>query len=239
MGLKPEDTVLIHSSMKSIGQVDGGADAVLEALEEYFAPGLLVFPALTYNTVTLENPLFSEKETPCCIGLLPEMFRKRPRTQRSLHPSHSLCAAGREAKDFLAGHENFDSPAHRDSPWGKLYDRDAYILFIGTGISCNTFLHSVEEWLPVPGMLTEEKWPLVIETADGRRLPCPSRRHVGAHSRYYALMEQPFRSGKALTDGRFGDAHVHILRARPAGDITLEQLRHIPLFFTQEYQEKC
>ena len=33
MGLKPEDTVLIHSSMKSIGQVDGGADAVLEAWE--------------------------------------------------------------------------------------------------------------------------------------------------------------------------------------------------------------
>ena len=31
MGLRPTDTVLIHSSMKAIGEVEGGADAVLDA----------------------------------------------------------------------------------------------------------------------------------------------------------------------------------------------------------------
>ena len=77
MGLNPEDTVLLHSSMKSIGKVDGGADTVLDAFQEYFSSGLLVFPALSYSLINTENPVFSVKDTPCCIGLLPEMFRTR------------------------------------------------------------------------------------------------------------------------------------------------------------------
>ena len=44
MGIGPEDTVLIHSSMKAIGPVEGGAEAVIDALMDYFAPGLLCFP---------------------------------------------------------------------------------------------------------------------------------------------------------------------------------------------------
>ena len=30
MGIKPGDTVIIHSSMKSIGDVEGGADTVID-----------------------------------------------------------------------------------------------------------------------------------------------------------------------------------------------------------------
>lgn len=36
MGLTGQETILIHSSMKSIGPVDGGADTVLDALMEFF-----------------------------------------------------------------------------------------------------------------------------------------------------------------------------------------------------------
>ena len=35
MGLTGEETILIHSSMKSIGEVEGGADTVLDAWIEY------------------------------------------------------------------------------------------------------------------------------------------------------------------------------------------------------------
>ena len=48
MGLKTEQTVLVHSSMRAIGEVENRADGVLDALMEYFAPGLLVFPTLTF-----------------------------------------------------------------------------------------------------------------------------------------------------------------------------------------------
>ena len=49
MGLAPNDTILVHSSMKSVGEVDGKADAVLDALMEYFAQGLVVFPTLSFR----------------------------------------------------------------------------------------------------------------------------------------------------------------------------------------------
>ena len=47
MGLTGNETILIHSSMKSIGTVEGGADTVLDALMEFFAEGLLLLPTLS------------------------------------------------------------------------------------------------------------------------------------------------------------------------------------------------
>lgn len=44
MGLTGQETILIHSSMRSIGAVEGGADTVLDALTAFFADGLLLAP---------------------------------------------------------------------------------------------------------------------------------------------------------------------------------------------------
>lgn len=238
MGLVPEDTVLIHSSMKSIGEVEGRADTVLDALMEYFAPGLLVFPTLSFRFVNAEQPVFSVRETPCCTGILPELFRKRRGVKRSLSPTHSLGAYGKDADVFVAGHGDFDSPAPPGSPWRRLYERNASILFIGTGIGCNTYLHGVEEWLPVPGMLTEKHQMLEIIDENGEKISRPMRRHLGGHSAWYHLMEPVFRQHGGLRDGKFGDAHVHILNARIAGDTVYELLKKTPQFFTAEYQNK-
>lgn len=49
MGLTGTETILIHSSMKSIGAVEGGADTVLDALMEFFAEGLLLLPTHTWS----------------------------------------------------------------------------------------------------------------------------------------------------------------------------------------------
>jgi aminoglycoside 3-N-acetyltransferase len=107
---------------------------------------------------------------------------------------------------------------------------------VGTKLGCNTFLHGVEEWLPVPGMLTDSHEPLVVYDYDGRRIEVPSRRHVGSHSLRYHLMEEPFRQGGALAEGRFGDARTYILDARRAGDITYALLKREPLFFSKSFQ---
>ena len=41
MRIDPKGTVLVHSSMKAIGEVEGGADTVLDAFSEYMRDGLL------------------------------------------------------------------------------------------------------------------------------------------------------------------------------------------------------
>ena len=55
MGLTGTETILIHSSMKSIGAVEGGADTVLDALMEFFAEGLLLLPTHTWRFINEEN----------------------------------------------------------------------------------------------------------------------------------------------------------------------------------------
>ena len=44
LGIDPQGTLLIHSSMKAIGPVEGGADTVLDAWCDYMQEGLLIFP---------------------------------------------------------------------------------------------------------------------------------------------------------------------------------------------------
>ena len=233
MGILPDDTLLIHSSMKSIGAVENGADGVLDALIQYFVPGggLLIFPTLTYH-LNAENPVFVVEETAGIVGLLPELFRKRPGVKRSWHPTHSVAAIGEGAAEYLAGHHLFDSPCAPTSPWGKLIDRKAKILFIGTGIICNTFLHGVEEIAQVPGMLTEEPQQLCTIAPDGTRYAVPSRRHLGHHSTWYEKIRQDFETDGVLTKGRFGDARCDLGDAAGMAETALRNLRQDPQYFT-------
>ena len=98
LNIDPRGTLLVHSSMKAIGPVEGGADTVLDALSEYMKDGLLVLPTHTWRSVAGEHNVFDVLHEPCCVGILPELFRQRPGVIRSLHPTHSVAALGRDAQ---------------------------------------------------------------------------------------------------------------------------------------------
>jgi len=239
LGLTRNDTVLVHSSMKAIGEVEGRADTVLDALMDYFGQnGLLVFPTLTWSNVNADQPLFSVKKTPSVVGILPELFRQRPGVRRSLHPTHSLAAFGKDADAFIQGHENFSTPCARNSPWGRLYDRQAKILFIGSSISSNTLLHGVEEWAGAGEIFTESQQQLIVLNENDQQIPVPSFRHAGAHSQFYGCMAARFEADGALQKGRFGDAQCFLLDARKAADVTIKLLQQHPNAFTVPWNEK-
>lgn len=240
-GLLPTDTILIHSSMKSIGNVEGGADTVLDVLMDYFGKeGLLVFPTLSYDIYEKEEKIFSQTNTPSIVGLLTEMFRKRKGVVRSAHPTHSVASFGKDAESFCEGHEKFSTPCAKNSPWGKLCTRHAKILFIGTkSIGCCTFFHGVEEFLPVPGMFQKVPYDLTIEKTDGTTLILPSYRHDGHHNKYYSLMAPLLQENNLLTTFSFGDANCFLIHdAAKSAELILDILKREPLFFTPEYQEK-
>ena len=71
VGLTGKETILIHSSMKAIGEVEGGADIVLDAWMEYFAEGLLLLPTHTWANVNAQHPVYDYRNTPSCVGLHP------------------------------------------------------------------------------------------------------------------------------------------------------------------------
>jgi aminoglycoside 3-N-acetyltransferase len=228
-------TVLMHSSMKSLGEVEGGADTVLDALTTYMQDGLLVLPTHTWDTVNAKQPRYSVEESPVCIGLLPEMFRKRPGVIRSAHPTHSVAAIGKDAAEFVAGDERWDTPCNRHSAWGRLLDRKATILLVGVTLARNTFIHGIEEWVDVPDRLTDGHEALVSVLADGTEVAVPSRRHNGSStSEDFVKVDELLRERGVMRLGRLGDAPVRICDAAGLTEVLGELLRRKPDLFSDD-----
>lgn len=208
IGIDPRGTLLCHLSMRAIGPVEGGADAVLDALTEYMKDGLLVIPAHTWNNVNDEHPVFDRLSTPVCVGLLPELFRKRPGVVRSNHPTHSLCAIGADAERFCAGQEQFHTPCAPESCYGDLAKRNAQVLMIGVDFSRNTSIHCIEEVAQVPERISRNPQMLYWTDAMGEMHELPSFRHENAASGFYVKIEPVMKARKVLKTVRFGNAET-------------------------------
>ena len=121
LGVREDGVLLVHASMRSLGKVEGGAETVILALLHALGKhGTLLFPALSYETVSPETPYFDVRKTPACVGALPEYFRQREGSLRSIHPTHSVCGVGMQALDILRGHEKDTTPCGTNSPFHKL-----------------------------------------------------------------------------------------------------------------------
>lgn len=236
LGIDNKGTLLIHSSMKSMGEVEGGADTVLDAFTEYMKDGLLVLPTHTWSYINAENPKFDVHRSPSCIGILPELFRKRPGVVRSLHPTHSVAALGRDAAEFTKDDHLFDTPCARGSAWGKLLDRKATILLVGVDLKRNTFIHGVEEWVDIPGRLTDTHEMLYTVLPDGTEIPVPSRRHCGlSWSEHFWKVDEVLESKGAMYKGQLGDAVVRVCDAEKLTKVITEMLIDNPDLFSDNH----
>lgn len=234
LGVKPAGTLLVHSSMKAIGQVEGGADTVLDALSEYMSEGLLILPAHTWSQINAEYNIYDPATEQSCVGLLTNLFLKREGVRRSLNPTHSVAALGRDAGDYVTGEEKYDTPLHYGGCWWKLYARDAQILFLGCSPKRNTFLHGVEEWNRIPNRLTEDYQHLKIRMPDGTLLDRPVHRHFTPDmdvSENYDKIIPVMRAKGHVKSGRVGDAQSVLIPARAAADITSALLGRNPDLF--------
>ncbi|MCL2058015.1 MAG: AAC(3) family N-acetyltransferase [Oscillospiraceae bacterium] len=231
LGVDPKGTLMAHFSYKSIGDVNGRADTVLDAFMEYMAPGLLVLPAHTWSNVGKENPVMDALYTPVCVGILPELFRKRPGVLRSLHPTHSLAACGAAAAEFLAGEEHIKTPCGEGGAYYKLWESDAQILMIGVNYTCNTFVHGIEEWDGAYGTISPKMTDLYVINYQGNRIYTPQYRHSAPlGSDTFSKLEAPAASRGVLTMGRFGDATARLARAKPLRGMTAELLAADPKY---------
>ena len=148
-GLVSGDSVMVHSSLRSFGLVEGGADAVLDALLDAIGPtGNLMLPTFNYSSPPPE-PHFDPDETPGRTGIIPETGRKRPGAIRSLHPTHSVAVLGPQAdaltRDHLAGRA-----FGVGSPIDRLVQMGGKVLLVGVGFAANSTVHVAEEHAGVP-----------------------------------------------------------------------------------------
>lgn len=158
LGVEAGDSIMVHSSLKSFGLVDGGPDAVVDALLDAVGPGgLAIAPALTATFVDSRDTgglVFDPATTPSRVGIVTETFRRRPEARRSTHPTHSIAAIGPRAEELVATREE-GSTFDIEGPYRRLIDWGAKIVFLGVYPVCNTTLHVIEDWLDMPYMTTE------------------------------------------------------------------------------------
>ncbi len=212
MGVSPADTVLMHTSMKAVGEVEGRAEGFLSILIDYFArDGLLLIPTHTWRRLgSGETPTVDMASDYTCIGLLPSLAAVHPAACRSLHPTHSLAAFGKKAADYVADEIHTDTSTHQNGCYGRLYDVGGKVLLCGVGHNRNTYLHSCEERTGVPNRLSEKPVAATIRLLSGEILSRPIRCHhavgCGDVSAHYPKYEPAFRRAGAVTDGFLGDA---------------------------------
>jgi aminoglycoside 3-N-acetyltransferase len=192
----------------------------------------LVLPTHTWSYIKAENSKFYVEDSSSCIGILTELFRKRPGVVRSLHPTHSVAALGKYAEEFVEGNEKFDTPCARGSSWGKLLDRKAKIMLIGVDLTRNTFIHGVEEWADIPGRITDKHEQLYTVLKDGTEISVPSRRHIGHTSECYWKVEKIFEKKNVMYKGTFGDALVYVCDTVSMTELLFEMLKYKPNLFS-------
>ncbi|NLM53409.1 MAG: AAC(3) family N-acetyltransferase [Firmicutes bacterium] len=237
MGILPSDTLLIHSSMKAIGEVEGGADTVLDAFMDYLHKGLLVLPTHTWKQINDEYNVFDVLHEPSCVGILTNIFRQRPGVIRSWHPTHSVAAYGKDAAEYTRGEEQHDTPCPRAGCYGKLYDRGAKILFIGCGLDRNTTIHGVEEWNQIPNRISSTPQELWIRTPHGEMIHRPMYQHycpIGDVSANYGKLEAPLLALGFARRGTFGRAASIVVDVVPMVDLTTAFLKRNPDLFIDD-----
>ena len=235
MGLKGTDAVMVHSSMKSIGNVEGGADTVVDAFMEFFAGGLFMTPTHTWAQMSAEYCVFDPKEEPACVGIIPNVFRKREGVVRSLHPTHSIAAFGPMAAEYIKGEENMTTPCQPGGCWERLRQIDAKILLVGVTHIRNTFIHAIEEIFDVPERLTEQPTLFKIKMPDG------TLKEVSMYRHYNRILEHISESFDKMEDGyyktgaakkvRFGDAQCILCDTNRLVEVTEAILKQEPNCF--------
>jgi aminoglycoside 3-N-acetyltransferase len=236
LGLKKGDIVLVHSSLSSFGQVDGGADTVIDALLETVGKeGAIVVPTLTGSEkLSVENPpIFDVRNTPCWTGKIPETFRKRAAAIRSLHPTHSVAAIGAKAKYITDGHEKCITPCGRNSPYHKIAGADGYVLLLGVNLESCTMLHTAEELANVGYVLQNGIVEATVKDNKGIEQKIKIRIHKYGDERDFPKMEPMLMEKKIMAKGKIGNSDVRLIKAGQFLELTVEILKTNPDFLLQ------
>lgn len=191
LGISPGADVMLHSSMRSVGVIEGGADAVLGAfLSVIGSTGTLLAPAYPLTGTMIEHLerggiALDVRSTPSTMGRISETLRLQAGSHRSLHPTHSVVGLGARAAYYCEGHDRSGSPCGAESPFVKLVDRRGWIVAFGSGIGKVTSYHVLEDRVsnfPVPVYLAREYRARVVDAA-GIEREVPVRCHDPRFSR--------------------------------------------------------
>jgi aminoglycoside 3-N-acetyltransferase len=233
-GISSGDNLVVHSSLRSLGYVEGGAEAVIRALTEALAPGgTVMMPTFTFSLAIWRMPPFERDLSPSRVGKVTEVFRTMPGTLRSEHPTHSVAASGPLAEELITGHLD-STPLGRESPFDKLRLHRGKILMLGTRQDTNSSLHLCEVLADVPyihiAFTPGRDYELAQLREKSGRIREIEIREIPGCSRGFLRAEEYLRERGVLRDVQVCGAESQLLDLQALADAMIEKLRQEPTF---------
>jgi len=226
LNLKNNDTIMIHSSLKAIGKIEGNAEGLIEALKEYFNEGLILLPCHTWATMKEDNQILDLNEENSCVGELPNIAL-RMGFIRSFHPTHSIVAYGKDAESYIKYDDVTSTPASPNGCFGRLHERNAKILFLGAKLSKNTFIHSIEERFDVPDRFTDKIYHFITKKGEivKEYNICKHYSSLNPHiSDNYVIIEKPMKELGISKYFKFGNADSILVDSKLCYDLVCKIL---------------
>lgn len=236
LGVRPADALMVHASLRRIGGPEGAADAdvVLDAVERATDPGgtlMMTMGALDAHDWVNERPeqerlaLLADAEpfdpltTPVQpdVGVLAEVFRRRPGTIVSDHPEGRFGASGRLAAALVAD-VPWDDYYGPGSPLERFVAAGGRVLRLGADPDTTTLLHLAEYLCDVPDKRRVRRHRLVL-SPDGpvvRTVEClDDSEGIVAHDgedEFATILREYVEAGRGAV-GTVGHADASLLDA--------------------------
>ena len=217
--------LMMHSSLHSLGRVDGGAETVIDAVLEVLGEdGTLMVPTFNY---VLETDVFDPATVHSQTGLITNTLRKRPEAVRSLHPTYSVAAIGRQAEEFTREHWNAESVGI-DSPIDRIARAGGFILLLGVKHDTDSTMHVGESYAQAPyrGVPYDPNFPRTarVRTPSGEVVTVDLNDEPGC-STGFGVIEMPLRQRGLIRDFKIEAAKCQLLRGLDVIETTVEVLK--------------
>lgn len=203
IGLKKRDIVILHSSLSSLGYVEGGADTVIDAfLDVLGKEGTLIVPAFGN------------------LGIITTKVKERPESVVSIHPAAAVAAIGGKAEIICKDHWKAGTAHGKDTPYIRIAEMGGYVVLLGVDQDRNTTLHTAEALAEQPYLRTIKK---KFETPEGEKekswnfFPGPHRDFIG--------IDKFLRESGKLKISKIGNSVVRIIKSQDLIDIVVGLLK--------------
>ncbi len=223
IGIRAGETLLVHSSLSSLGWVCGGPSTVVRALLDVLGTeGTLVVPTHSgensdpshwsnppvpeewWAAIRALMPAYDARTTPTFgIGVIPETVRNWPGAVRSAHPQTSFAAVGPLGSAIVDGHA-LDCRLGERSPLARLEEAGARILLLGADFESCTAFHLAECRVPAP----EVDNSFAAMTPQGRRWL--TVRDTGISGERFADLGADFEKERPVVRGTVGAAETRL-----------------------------
>lgn len=249
LGVAPGDTVMIHASVRAVGEIAGGPDEIHLALKEVVTEEgtLLMYAGCPRHVDEIGRGNLTAAQEAELLGKLPafdpwtarsardhgtlvEFLRTWPGTRVNDHVARFACW-GRHADRLVAPHP-WNYPYGADSPLERFLNLDGRILLLGCDHDTVTFLHYAEQVVDIPDKRVARFQVPVNE--NGRRVWRTQEEfdtaegvHANWPDRFFARLTDGYLASTGNAGGRVGDARAWLLPARGLLEYTLPLMRAV------------